>query len=319
MNMKCYQRLFQNFSFEKATLDLMGETGLLTGFPKAIFKTNRVLKIVLQIVCIVFLLAALGIQGLEAQSQSGNSGNSLKGMSLNGSTGLYSIPTGRIGWERTRDIGLDLGYHAIITDGQATHIPKASVSLFKWVEVSAAFDIQPDGYLGNDRGTDFIGGAKIQFPFTKTAIALGGNFQSLNFLSGDDSGYNAGQVYVAVTYAGQFFSWPAETTVVVGKTFGRNSPNWNIDYGMGFDLVLLPNILDRYVHWITDFSNFSYSVEAFGADPVYRGVVNTGLRVDLSLIPALSKFKFVIDVLVTDVFDKTRAFSVGAVFGIPIL
>jgi hypothetical protein len=40
-------RLFQNFSFERATLDLTGKTVPLAGFSKANFKTNRVLKLAL--------------------------------------------------------------------------------------------------------------------------------------------------------------------------------------------------------------------------------------------------------------------------------
>ena len=263
-------------------------------------------------ICIAVLLIGLSISGLSAQS-------SLKGMSLNGSTGLYSIPSGRIGWERTSDFGLDFGYHAIINSGIATHIPKISMSLFKWVELHAAYDIQPEKYRGYENGTDFITGAKIQFPFTQTAVALGGNFQALNLGSESHYRYNAGQVYLAITFAGTFFKMPAETTAVFGKTFRQNHSDWNIDFGMGFDIILLPENIGNLLHWVTDFADFSYSVEPFGADAWYRGVLNTGLRVDLSAIPALEKFKFVIDVLMTDAFDDNRSFSVGAVFGIPIL
>ena len=260
----------------------------------------------------VLFFALLGISGASAQA-------TLKGMSLNGSTGLYSIPSGRIGWERSSNLGLDFGYHAIFNDGKATHLPKMSMSLFKWVELSAAFDIQPDRYITPDKGSDFIGGAKIQFPFTQSAVALGGNFQALNIGNNGEYRYNAGQIYVAVSYAGSLFTMPAETTLVFGKTIRQHSSDWNIDFGMGFDLILLPSYLDRTVHWITDFANFSYSVESFAADAWYRGVLNTGFRVDLSVIPPLSKFKFVIDIMITDAFDDNRAFSVGAVFGVPIL
>jgi hypothetical protein len=263
-------------------------------------------------VSLFILMAGLAVSALSAQS------SSLKGMSLNGVTGLYSIPTARIGWERASDLGLDLGYHSII-DNEATHIPKIALSLFKWVELSGAFDIQPKYYKTVDKGTDFIGGLKIQFPVTKTAIALGGNIQALNLGNNEPWRHNAGQVYVAVTYAGEFFSWPAETTVVVGKTFIENRKSSDIDFGMGFDLILLPKIFQNYVHWITDFANFSYSLEAFGADASSRGVLNTGFRINLASIPALSKFKFVIDLTITDALDDERAFSLGTVFGIPIL
>ena len=271
----------------------------------------------IRIVTAAFFIFIMCIHSLEAQSAGGAS---LKGMSLNGSTGLYSIPSGRIGWERSSDFGLDLGYHAIFNDGNITHIPKMSMSFFKWLELSGAFDVQPDKYITYDKGTDFLGGLKIQFPLTSTAIALGGNFQSLNYQNNKMYHYNAGQIYVALTYAGHFFDMPAETTVVFGKTIRQYKSDSNIDFGMGFDMVILPKYLDRTVHWITDFANFSYSVEAFGADAWNRGVLNTGLRIDLSVIPALQKFKFVVDILITDAFDdKSRSFSLGTVFGIPIM
>ena len=262
-----------------------------------------------KIMPIMFFAFVLCIGGLEAQT--------LKGMSFNGSTGLYSIPTGRIGWERTSDLGLDLGYHALIGDGYVSHIPKVSLSIFKWVELSAAFDLQPEVYQ-ND-GNDFIGGIKIQFPLTKTALALGGNFQSLNLGNSAPQRYNAGQIYLAVSYAGVFFEMPAETTLVLGKTFREDHSDSNIDFGMGFDLVLLPKVFEHYIHWIVDFANFSYSVEPWNVDAWNRAVFNTGIRIDLTVIPAFKKFKFVVDVLVTDVLDNNRAFSVGAVFGVPVL
>ena len=69
----------------------------------------------------IAFLVILGTSGLEAQS--------LNGMSLNGSTGLYSVPSGRTGWERSSSFGLDLGYHMIVSDGYTAHIPKFSMSL----------------------------------------------------------------------------------------------------------------------------------------------------------------------------------------------
>jgi hypothetical protein len=55
------------------------------------------------------------------------------------------------------------------------------------------------------------------------------------------------------------------------------------------------------------------------ADSWYRGDLNTGFRIDLSEIPALDKFKFVVDIFMVDAFDSNRSFSMGLVFGIPIL
>jgi hypothetical protein len=259
--------------------------------------------------CIAFLLGVFGIFNLGAQT--------LKGMSLNGSTGLYSIPSGRIAWDRSSNFGLDIGYHAILHDEQTAHVPKLAAGLFKWLEISAAFDIQPQGSYFYDRSADFIGGSKIQFLRNSTALALGGNFQVINI--GKDDNLMVGQAYLAATYAGHFFTMPAETTMVLGKTFIENNPYWDIDFGMGFDMILIPQLFGNLTHWILDFANFSYSVRPFSANAWNRGVLNTGLRIDLSSIPALSKFKFVIDVLITDALDETRAFSVGAVFGVPVM
>ena len=237
-------------------------------------------------------------------------GQSLKGMSLNGSTGLISIPSGRIGWERTADFGIDLGYHAIFDDGDTTHIPKASVSLFKLLEASFAYDAQP----GTDN-EDIIIGGKVQLPTDRTAVAIGANFQMLQQAGQEE---NAQQIYIAATYPGEFFNMPAETTFVLGKSFGDIIDDEWIDFGMGFDLLLFPEIFEGYVHWINDFSNFSYSWNAFGANAVERGVFNTGIRIDVAANPSLSKYKFVIDAIVTDALDEARSLGLGVAFGAPI-
>ena len=263
--------------------------------------------------CMVSLFTVFLVSGLNAQSF-------ISGMSLNGSTGLYSIPSGRIGWEENTNFGFDVGHHSIFKEDKVTHIPKVAISLFKFLELSGALDIQPDGFNGMDEGTDFIGGLKLKLPLRRTALALGGKYQAMNF-SNENSAYvySATQLYVAVTYTGSFFDMPAETTVVIGKTFRDNGSDSNIDFGMGFDLVLLPHVFEGFIRWVTDFSNFSYSEEAFGANAYIRGVVNTGFRIDLSRFPPLNDFRAAVDIVMTDAFDQGRAFSAGFVFGIPIL
>lgn len=236
-------------------------------------------------------------------------GQSLKGMSFNGATGLMSIPSGRIGWERTADFAFDLGYHAIIDD-ETSHIPKASVSLFRLLEVSFAYDAQP-----GDDNEDMIIGGKIQLPTNRTAVAVGANFQMLQQGGQDD---NVQQIYLAATYPGEFFNMPAETTFVVGKSFGDSIPDEWIDFGMGFDLLLFPDIFQGYVHWINDFANFSYSWQAYGANAGIRGVFNTGIRIDIAANPSLSRYKFVIDAIMTDALDEARSFALGLAFGAPI-
>ncbi len=234
---------------------------------------------------------------------------SLKGMSLNGSTGLIGIPSGRIGWEHSANVGLDLGYHAILADPTA-HIPKVSMSLFQVAEISFAYDTN-----GGDDNEDIIIGGKLQLPTRGTAVALGANFQMLQQNGTSD---NAQQIYLAATYPGTFLGMSAETTVVVGKTFGAGAGDGDIDFGMGFDLLLFPDVFQGYVHWINDFANFSYSRQAAGANAQQRGAFNTGIRIDLAANPNLSRFKFVIDALLTDALDDNRTFGLGVAFGVPI-
>jgi hypothetical protein len=264
---------------------------------------------------IMFFFTLIAVSNLTDQRQ----GRSLNGMSFNGATGLYSIPSARICWERPNNFGFNLGYHMITSGGMTSHIPKLNTSLFNWVELHAALDLQPPGHITSNRGNDLILGAKIQFPLTNTALALGGNFQSLNLLNNDGFNHNAGQVYLALTYTGRFFNSPADTTVVFGKTFRENTSNSDIDFGMGFELMILPQYLGGLVYWVTDFSNFSYSIEPFGADAWYRGVINSGLRFDFSIIPIFQRLKFVVDIVITDAFDSNRAFSAGVVLGVPFL
>jgi hypothetical protein len=255
------------------------------------------------------LIISLGLASAAAQSVSGQS--------LNGSTGLYSIPTGRLGWENST--GLDIGYRAIINNNAGTaHIPAITLSLFKWIEISAAFDIQPDTWWYKDND-DLLLGLKIKLPTKNTSIVLGSSFQFIN-LNNDYAGYNAFQPYIAITYSGKFFNTNAETTLVFGKTFYTGHNNSNIDFGMGFDMILFPDVFGNAVHWIIDFANFSYSDDSWPYDQAgWRGVLNMGMRIDLSVIPALSKYKFIIDVIFNDLFDDGhRSFTIGAVFGIPL-
>jgi hypothetical protein len=262
---------------------------------------------------LALLIVSLGLSSAAAQSVSSQS--------LNGATGLFSIPTGHLGWDAGGNVGLDLGYRAIINNNAGTaHIPALTVSLFKWVEISGAFVIQPDGngpYRDND---DFLLGLKIKLPTKATAIALGMNMQFLNIGNKNNLDYMAYQPYIAVTYTGTFFTTTAETTIVFGKTFYSRYNNSNIDFGMGFDLLLFPDVFGNAMHWIIDFANFSYSDKSWPYNQAsYRGVLNMGARIDLSVIPALSKYKFVIDLILNDLFDDGhRSFTVGAVFGLSI-
>ncbi|MCL2380877.1 MAG: hypothetical protein FWC64_04710 [Treponema sp.] len=265
-----------------------------------------------KVFCFALAIAALSCVDVQAQSRTA--------MSLNGATGLFSIPTGRIGWERSSSaLGLDFGYHTIIADGNASAIPKAAMSLFNTLELSAAIDIQPESAFplsGQGDRNVFIGGAKIQLPLTRTALAFGGNIQFVDMR--EEHSTTASQVYAAITYAGRLFDMPAETTVVFGRTFIEGRPNSNIDFGMGFDVQLFPRVFDNLIHWVTDFANFSYSVRPFRANAVDRGVLNTGIRLNLTAIPAFSRLRLAADIMLVDAFDENRAFSMGMTLGVPL-
>jgi hypothetical protein len=253
------------------------------------------------------MLAAVSLlSGPEIFAQS----TSLNGMSLNGAAGLYAVPSGRIGWDKKADVGFDFGISYNFM--KENPIAKAEISLFNWVEISYAIDFQPKIY--NTVNTDGILGVKLQLPVEKTSIAIGGNIQFLHRL---DNYSTAGQVYTAVSYGGEFFTWPADTSLALGYTFVEGG-NRNIDFGMGFDMILIPDVFKNFVHWIVDFSNFSYSIDALGTDAWTRGSLNTGFRIDISAIPALGAFKFVFDLSFLDILDNTRTIGMGVSFGLPL-
>ncbi|MDR0599077.1 MAG: hypothetical protein LBG84_03210 [Treponema sp.] len=258
---------------------------------------------------------------LAAQDEGGT--KPLNAMGFNGTTGLYVVPTARVGFSDAA-FGFNGGYHTNIfkpTGGGAelNHLIKANFSLLRTVELFAALDFQPDTVRGKDPH-DFLTGLKIQIPLA-VPIALGGNFQWRD-MGRSNVDHWAFQVYLAVTYGAKFFSWPASTTLMVGHTFVENHNEGNVDFGMGFDLVLLPKYLGDFLHLVIDFANFSYSADPWGADAWTRGVLNAGIRVDLSQIPALGKFTFAIDFLVADAFDdknytgQGRSIGMGGTFGI---
>lgn len=250
---------------------------------------------------------------------SGNAfAEAFKSPSFGGTTGLVSTPTANTGWEDAK-IGLDVGYHYINNDNDdSSHIPKVTLQLFNIWELGVAFDLQDRAAQDEN---DMILHTKINFYNAgSSALAIGGNLQFIDMGRDDgepNGGYadhgTYGQLYMAVTYSGNFFSMPAETTLVVGKTFGDNYDNSNIDFSMGFDLNLLPQYLKGYVHWINDFANYSYSVDAMGSNNWYRGCFNTGIRL---AILKTSRYKFNIDVIMTDALDTNRGFALGTAFGL---
>jgi len=247
-----------------------------------------------------------------------------KGQSMNGATGLFSLPSGRIGWDDS-NFGLDFGYRAIINaNSGVAHIPAMTLSFLRFVEISAIFDIQPE--IGEQVNDDLMIGLKVRMPTKKTFLAIGANVQLIN-IGSDTHSYYAYQPYISFTFGGNIFNTRAETTLFFGKTLYSGGPknNSNIDFGMGFDVALFPKVFRYVLHWIIDFSNFSYSDNSwpnntyFHTPAAMRGILNTGLRLDFSAIKALHKIKLVIDLSFNDLFDEgSRSFVVGAVLGFKI-
>ena len=235
-----------------------------------------------------------------------------KGMAFNGATGLITTPTAQIGWERTADVGLDFGYHVVFDDGDISHLPKVTVSLFRKGEAGVAYDTM-DG-AGDDSGAFLIHG---KFQFFKEGVSAAGIGTNIQLLELTGNSYNAVQVYLVGTYGGAFFGLPAATSVVFGKTFSDEFVgDSDIDFSMGFELTLFPELFRGYVHWINDFANYSYSVLPSGNNPRNRGAYNTGIRIAPL---GSSQYKFVIDAVLADIFDDNdRAFALGATFGLGV-
>jgi len=243
------------------------------------------------------LLSAVTVISLMLTSES--FARSFRSPSFGGATGLIATPTAYTGWTNA-NIGVDASYH-YIADGDGYHIPKVNVQFLNVVEAGFAYDVQP-----NDDNNDFLIHAKFNFlKRNSSALAVGGNVQLLKV---NDQSFQDFQLYLAATYSGSFFSMPAETTLVFGKTFGDDRNDSNIDFSMGFDLLLFPALFKGYAHWINDFSNYSYSMNAGGANSGLRGCFNTGIR--LSVLKD-SRFKLNFDIIMTDALDTNRNFAIG--------
>jgi hypothetical protein len=267
------------------------------------------------IICALIFITAAAVSAQE-------------GMSFNGAAGLFIVPTGSIGWERETNLGIDMGVSYNFQ--KRNPMAKIGFSVFKWIEVTGAFDFQPNvsAYGKEETGNnfDYIMGLKIQLPTTNTAIAVGGNLQLLRPSYGpwnSDARTDirmAGQIYTSATYPGSLFGMPTETTAALGYTFVEGDTHSNIDFGMGFDMVLFPDFFQKYIHALIDFSNFSYSVDPLGIDTFYRGSLNMGLRIDIGATPALKRMKLMVDIMATDILDDgSRSFVLGLVFGGAVL
>lgn len=273
----------------------------------------KVKNIFLMISAVLFTLSFTTLLQAEA----------FRSPSIGGATGLISTPTSHTGWEGS-GFGIDVGYHYLDADDNAGEEDGYSIPLVLLhigvagsnLEIGFAYDDQPD-WAADDETDDMLISAKWEFT---EGLAIGGNAQLMNLNTGiDGDERNDFQIYLAATYPGNFFSMPAETTIVIGHTFiddeYNDDDNENIDFSMGFDLDFAPQLFKHYVHWISDFSNYSYSTEAGGADADNRGAFNTGLR----FAPMRDKqFKLNLDLIITDALDDNRDWAAGVAFGMSL-
>lgn len=239
---------------------------------------------------LLLFLAVMMAGGIYAQNTRAGAAN---GMTLNGSTGLILVPDAHVGWENA-NFGVDIGYGFVWSGGNNfDNLPRFAISFLKKFEVSGLFQLQ-DGLR------NFVLGAKWQLHKKgSTALALGGDFEFLN--SNFSNRGNSSKIYFAATYGGNFFNMPAVTTATIGWQFW-NTGNFSSQfiYGMGFSLTLFPNTFKDFVYWVTDFSNFSYTVVAAQVNAGTRGAFNTGFRIH----PIKSgRFNLVIDFVGTDLLD----------------
>lgn len=229
--------------------------------------------------------------------------SSVKGNAINGGTGIIVSPTARIGWEYS-DMGIDFGYSFMYNDGLVNHVPAVNLSFLRKAEVGIAIDLDD-----NDTYWDLLFHGKFQFfrdGGSSVAMGLDGDFANRN----NDSGVYL-TPYLVASYSGNFFEWPAVTSMMFGwhmLEYGEMTSNFA--FSMGFELALAPKVFKNYVFWISDFSNYSYSSTSFIANS--RGAFNTGIRID----PVKKgKFKFVLDLVGTDLLDASRGFMASATFG----
>ena len=257
---------------------------------------------------------------------------------IGGATGLISTPTADVAWKEGTNIGLDFGMHYLRDDKWALN-PKVTASFAGKFEVGAMFDWQERPWPRDEKENDLLFHGKWKFyRGSNFDLAFGGNFQFIDLRNSDTDG-EVIQLYVAGTYSTMLFCCiPADFTFTIGKSFNpwgvrlktRTSNRefrfiaklvdedgytraGDIDFGFGVDIDLWPTVLGGYVHWISDFANYSYTADPMGVDPNYSACFNTGLRIQP--LRGRSNFKWNIDLLITDFMDHTRDWGIGTTFG----
>lgn len=229
---------------------------------------------------------------------------------IGGATGNITTPSAKTAWEDS-DFAMDAAYHFIVDDIY-NHIPGFTITFLKQVEIGLVYDYQGAG------GDDWIIHAKWNFyNIGDAALAVGANTQFIRLNDRAPMEF-FGQVYIAMTYLGNFFSMPVQTSLVFGKTLGKGHYNSNLDVSIGIDIDIFPDYLKHYLHWVNDFANYSYSVNPCGNNYSNRGCFNTGFRI--AALHDEESVKLNIHVLLTDVFDESdRSVSLGMSVGYGIL
>ncbi len=231
---------------------------------------------------------------------------SVKGAAVNGATGVIVTPTARIGWEYA-DFGIDFGYSFLLNGGVIDHVPAVTFSFLRKAELGVAMD------LHENSDWDLLFHGKFQF------YREGGSSLAMGLSMDLVSQANQSELetyltpYIVASFDGKFFGWPATTTMMFGwHMLEMGEFTSNFAFSMGFELALVPSVFKHYIYWISDFANYSYDMNSL-IDAGNRGAFNTGIRID----PVKhNKFKFVLDIIGTDLLDSSRGFLAAATFGI---
>ena len=262
---------------------------------------------------LILAITVAAVFSLGAQS-------SVKGVSVNGLTGLMTTPTARIGWEKS-DVGLDFGYTYLGADGDVTHVPRLTLSLFEKLEVAGAFAMGERGTGVDDHG--FMLAGKFQFYRSGgSSLAAGMDFSNYDFDKNPGDPARLVRPFIVATYSGDFFEAPAVTSMAFGWDLDDGDDDGldfeNFNYSMGFEMSLFPKTFKNYIFWMSDFSNYSfgrYGDYSTAGLSLARGIFNSGIRID----PIKnSQYKFVIDVVGTDLLDTNRGFMLDATFGLAL-
>lgn len=229
---------------------------------------------------------------------------------IGGATGIITTPSAKTAWEDS-NFAIDATYHLVVDDIYS-HIPGFTITFLKQVEIGFVYDYQGAG------GDDWIIHTKWNFyNIGDAALAVGANTQLIKFNERAELKV-FGQVYLVMTYLGNFFSMPVQTSLVFGKTLGDGHYNSDLDVSIGIDIDIFPDYINHYLHWINDFGNYSYSVNPHGNNYSNRGCFNTGLRIAALHDDTLPKLN--IHIFLTDVFDESdRSVSLGISLGYAFL